>query len=49
MNSGYIKLPHKCPKCEKTANSHQEVEKKFGYRNMGDGKIRAQSQCKACR
>ncbi len=49
MNSGYIAIPHKCPKCGKTANSHQEIEEKFGYRNMSDGKIRAQSQCKACR
>lgn len=49
MNSGYIKLPHKCPKYPEIANTHQEVEQKFGYRNMGDGKVRAQSQCKKCR
>lgn len=49
MNSGSIKLPHKCPKCGKTANSHQELEEKFGFRNMGNGTLRAQSQCKSCR
>lgn len=49
MNSGAIKLPHKCPKCGKVANSHQELEDKFGFRNMGNGTMRAQSQCKVCR
>ena len=27
----------------------QELEDKFGFRNMGNGTMRAQSQCKVCR
>ena len=38
----------KCPKCGKTAQSRQEVEKKFGFRNM-DGMSRPQSRCRICR
>lgn len=49
MNSGAIKIPHKCPKCGKVANSYQEIEAKFGFRNMGNDTVRAQSQCKDCR
>ncbi len=43
------KLEHaRCPKCEKTANIHEQVEKLFGFRMM-NGKKTVQSQCKTCR
>lgn len=29
-----IILPHKCPKCGKVANTYQELEELFGFRNM---------------
>lgn len=38
----------KCPKCSVEASSRQEIEKKFGFRNM-DGISRPQSWCKRCR
>ena len=38
----------KCPKCGKIAQARQEIEKKFGFRNIG-GIIRSQSWCRACR
>ena len=38
----------KCPKCSKEATSRQEIEKKFGFRNM-DGIMRPQSWCRMCR
>ncbi len=38
----------KCPKCNKTADSRQEIEKEFGFRNV-DGMIRPQSWCRECR
>lgn len=38
----------KCPKCSKEATSRQEIEKKFGFRNM-DGIMRPQSWCRICR
>ncbi len=38
----------KCPRCGKTADSRQEIDKKFGFRNV-DGIIRPQSWCKPCR
>lgn len=38
-----------CPKCGKKANSYDEVERDFGYRNMGDGRIIVQSWCSECR
>ena len=48
--SGAIKLPHTCPKCNKvTATTHQELEEKFGFRNMGNNTIRNQSWCRECR
>jgi len=47
---GSIKLPHTCPKCGKvTANTYQELEEKFGLRNMGNGEFRNQSWCRECR
>jgi len=48
--TGSIKLPHTCPKCQDvTATTYQELEEKFGLRNMGDGKVRNQSWCRECR
>jgi len=48
--SGAIKLPHTCPKCKKvTATTYQELEEKFGFRNMGNKTIRNQSWCRECR
>lgn len=38
----------KCPKCSKMAQSRQEIEKKFGFRNV-DGISRPQSWCRGCR
>jgi hypothetical protein len=37
-----------CPKCEKSSENRDEVEKLFGFRNM-DGFIRSQSWCRNCR
>ena len=42
------KVEVNCPACGKTANSRDEVEKIFGFRNM-DGIIRPQSWCRDCR
>lgn len=50
-----IKFPHVCPKCEKTtASNQQELEEKFGMRNMknNSGEVSHstnQSWCKVCR
>ena len=38
----------KCPRCNKSADSRKEIEKKFGYRNM-DGMAKPQSWCRDCR
>jgi len=38
----------RCPKCAKTAESRQEVEREFGFRNIG-GMSRPQSWCRDCR
>lgn len=46
--SGKIKLPHKCPKCKKTATTQAELEAMFGFRTK-DGGLTNQSQCKDCR
>ena len=47
--SGIINLPHSCPKCNnKTANSYQELDELFGFRNMPKG-ARNQSWCRDCR
>tara|TARA_A200000113_G_C8844649_1_gene348148 strand:- start:13 stop:258 length:246 start_codon:yes stop_codon:yes gene_type:complete len=47
-----IALPHKCPNKNCThnteANSHKELDEKFGYRNMPNG-VRSQSWCRDCR
>lgn len=47
--SGMITLPHVCPKCKTTkANTYQELDKLFGFRNMPKG-TRNQSWCRECR
>lgn len=38
-----------CPHCGKTANGKTEIEEKFGYRDMGDGRVIPQSWCRDCR
>lgn len=38
-----------CPCCGKTAHGKSEIEEKFGYRNMGDGRNIPQSYCRECR
>lgn len=38
-----------CPCCDKTAYGKDEIEKEFGYRNMGDGRFIPQSYCRECR
>ncbi|WP_071837985.1 hypothetical protein [Selenomonas ruminantium] len=38
-----------CPCCKKKAYKEKEIEEKFGYRDMGDGRIIPQSYCRACR
>lgn len=38
----------KCPACGKTADSIQEIDKLFGFRNM-NGFVRSQSWCRDCR
>lgn len=39
----------KCPCCGKTATGKAEIKEKFGYRDMGDGRVIPQSYCRACR
>jgi len=49
MAKGKITVPHKCPKCDREAKNHNELEKEFGFRNMNPSTIRSQSWCKKCR
>ena len=50
MATGKITLPHKCPKCKETeAISYQELDEKFGFRNMSKDSMRNQSRCRECR
>ncbi len=50
MATGKITLPHKCPKCEITeAKTYQELDEKFGFRNMDETSMRNQSWCRECR
>ena len=50
MTKGKITLPHICPKCGVTkANTYQELDEKFGFRNMGADSMRNQSWCRKCR
>lgn len=37
-----------CPHCGKTATGRDEIEEKFGYRDMGDGRVIVQSWCREC-
>jgi type III restriction enzyme len=43
-----FKIIAKCPKCGKNANSNQDIEKEFGFRNI-DGITKPQSWCRKCR
>lgn len=38
-----------CPRCKKRAEGKSEIDKLFGYRTMGDGKVIPQSHCRRCR
>ncbi len=38
-----------CPCCGKIAKGEDEIEKKFGYRTMENGKVIPQSYCRKCR
>lgn len=38
-----------CPCCQKIAEGKVQIEKLFGYRNMGDGRTIPQSYCRDCR
>lgn len=37
-----------CPRCGKRAKDKDEIEEKFGYRDMGDGRYIPQSHCREC-
>jgi len=39
----------RCPNCGKKAIGFNEIEGKFGYRDMGDGRVIPQSWCRKCR
>lgn len=48
--AGSIQLPHTCPKCRTTtANTYQELDEKFGFRNVSPEKATNQSWCRECR
>lgn len=51
--SGSIRLSARsfemCKKCNKIAVSLQEIERQNGFREMNDGTIRTQPQCRTCR
>ena len=38
-----------CPQCDAKAETEEQVEERFGYRTMEDGKVRVQSWCRSCR
>ena len=38
-----------CPCCGKLAKGFDEIERFFGFRNMGDGRVIPQSYCRKCR
>lgn len=38
-----------CPCCGKKAKGRNEIERWFGYRDMGNGKVIPQSYCRKCR
>lgn len=43
-----VQLPHQCPRCGVLALSFNEIDDKFGFRNI-DGRISSQSWCRNCR
>jgi len=43
-----IQLPHQCPYCGLQALTFQDIDDKFGFRNI-DGRISSQSWCRRCR
>lgn len=45
----YGKEYAQCPCCGKIAYGQENIEKEFGYRNMGDGRYIPQSYCRKCR
>lgn len=48
--AGKITLPHICPKCKVTvATNYDELEKKFGFRNISPTTVTNQSWCRECR
>ena len=47
-DSGIIKSGYE-DTCSKEAHSYADVRSKFGYRNMGDGRVLVQSWCENCR
>jgi hypothetical protein len=50
MSHGKITLLHTCPKCRLvTATTYQELDEKFGFRNMNKNSMRNQSYCRECR
>ena len=49
MSTGKITLPHICPNCGKKAITYQELDEKFGFRNMNNKSMRNQSWCRDCR
>ena len=50
MSKGNITLPHTCPNCKLViATTYQELDKKFGFRNMNEKSMRNQSWCRECR
>lgn len=38
-----------CPRCGLVAHGKAEIERLFGYRDMGDGRVIPQSHCRKCR
>lgn len=47
--AGKINLPHVCPSCKKEARTYQELEAKFGFRNLNSESATNQSWCRDCR
>ena len=43
-----IQLPHSCPVCGTLASSFEELDDRFGVRNV-QGRICSQSWCRSCR
>lgn len=48
QGSRVIKLPHTCPKCSIRADTYQDLDQLFGFRNITNG-VRPQSWCRGCR